>query len=338
MFRAFAGTKDTIAQARQNENRCIGGAWGDENHLFAGLVFPPEFFPGLRGLLRYFRAPPFRGIFITPDCGLSPGRPPRLEAEYELMEHAEKAMMDKSDGGISGLCDSAVSPSRAGDRRNGGINTNFDHLIKNLENHPELYALVEKIAIGGEQVTFHQYSPMVQQGAMYGLLTRKHDVVAIHNRIYRELIYDYMTTNLEIRELREFRMSPYNVQTQFVKPDGGLDLEKVLMKFQECLRQEGLFLSFSRFPSNSFSRRLDSGSPQDPPGMTILVGRRYNQNRQEYSSKDAPFLERNGRLVFFAFLKPILNGWGFAFKEPQISEEKRLDVASLPGRAVISSN
>ncbi len=201
-----------------------------------------------------------------------------------MMEHAEKAMMDESDGRISGLCDSAVLPSRGGDRRNGGINTNFDHLIKNLENHPELYALVEKIAIGGEQVTFHQYSPMFQQGAMYRLLTRKHDVVAIHNRIYRELIYDYMTTNLEIRELREFRMSPYNVQTQFVKPDGGLDLEKVLMKFQECLRQEGLGSNFGRFSSNSFGRRLDSGSPQAPPGMTVLAGRRYNQNRQEYSS------------------------------------------------------
>jgi hypothetical protein len=31
--------------------------------------------------------------------------------------------------------------------------------------------------------------------------------------------------------------------------------------------------------------------------------------------------------VFLAFLKPILNGHGHSFKEPQISEEKRLDIA-----------
>jgi len=31
-------------------------------------------------------------------------------------------------------------------------------------------------------------------------------------------------------------------------------------------------------------------------------------------------------LIFLAFLKPILNGGGFAFKETQISEEKRLDI------------
>jgi hypothetical protein len=48
--------------------------------------------------------------------------------------------------------------------------------------------------------------------------------------------------------------------------------------------------------------------------------------RDEYSRKDRDFLEKNGRLIFLAFLKPILNGHGHTFKEPQISEEKRLDV------------
>ncbi|MCP4219803.1 MAG: PD-(D/E)XK nuclease family protein, partial [bacterium] len=42
--------------------------------------------------------------------------------------------------------------------------------------------------------------------------------------------------------------------------------------------------------------------------------------------KDGDFLERNGRLVFQAFLKPIINGRGFDFKEAQVSEERRLDI------------
>ncbi len=46
----------------------------------------------------------------------------------------------------------------------------------------------------------------------------------------------------------------------------------------------------------------------------------------QYSGKDREFLERDGRLIFLAFLKPIINGGGFDYKEPQISEEKRLDV------------
>ena len=48
--------------------------------------------------------------------------------------------------------------------------------------------------------------------------------------------------------------------------------------------------------------------------------------KKEYSKKDRKFLEKNGRLVFLAFIKPIINGSGYDFKEPQISEEKRLDV------------
>ena len=37
-------------------------------------------------------------------------------------------------------------------------------------------------------------------------------------------------------------------------------------------------------------------------------------------------LKREGRLLFLAFIKPIINGVGFDFKEVQISEEKRLDI------------
>ncbi|MCK6695098.1 MAG: AAA family ATPase, partial [Thermoanaerobaculia bacterium] len=48
--------------------------------------------------------------------------------------------------------------------------------------------------------------------------------------------------------------------------------------------------------------------------------------KEEYSKQDRNFLERQGRLLFLAFLKPILNGHGYSFKEPQISEERRLDV------------
>ncbi len=48
--------------------------------------------------------------------------------------------------------------------------------------------------------------------------------------------------------------------------------------------------------------------------------------KEQYSAKDQEFLERNGRLIFLAFVKPIINGRGFDFKEVQISEEKRLDV------------
>lgn len=48
--------------------------------------------------------------------------------------------------------------------------------------------------------------------------------------------------------------------------------------------------------------------------------------KEQYSALDSKFIEREGRLLFLAFIKPIINGVGFDFKEVQISEEKRLDI------------
>ena len=48
--------------------------------------------------------------------------------------------------------------------------------------------------------------------------------------------------------------------------------------------------------------------------------------KEQYSLRDSAFIERNGRLLFLAFIKLLINGSGYAFKEAQISEERRLDV------------
>ena len=42
--------------------------------------------------------------------------------------------------------------------------------------------------------------------------------------------------------------------------------------------------------------------------------------------KSAEFLEKDLRLLFLVFLKPIINGIGFSFKEVEIGAEKRLDI------------
>lgn len=48
--------------------------------------------------------------------------------------------------------------------------------------------------------------------------------------------------------------------------------------------------------------------------------------KENYRSKDKEFLERHGVLLFLSFIKPIINGVGFDYKEVQISEERRLDI------------
>ncbi len=48
--------------------------------------------------------------------------------------------------------------------------------------------------------------------------------------------------------------------------------------------------------------------------------------RENYSNRDKKFLEREGRLVFLSYLRPIINGRGFDFKEPNVSHERRMDI------------
>jgi len=71
-------------------------------------------------------------------------------------------------------------------------------------------------------------------------------------------------------------------------------------------------------------------SPEDytATGLNVvLILQKFQAFMKEhYSHKDEKFLEREGRLLFLAFLKPIINGKGFDFKEPNVAEERRMDV------------
>ncbi|GHU08690.1 hypothetical protein FACS1894151_05050 [Spirochaetia bacterium] len=48
--------------------------------------------------------------------------------------------------------------------------------------------------------------------------------------------------------------------------------------------------------------------------------------REIFNKNDEPFLERNGRLVFLAYLSPLLNGRGFYHIESQFTDLRRMDI------------
>ncbi len=157
--------------------------------------------------------------------------------------------------------------------------TNFDEMIKNLENSRELYDLVFKIIMDGEKISFNIGNPVIELGSLFGILSGSEDGIVIHNKVYEQRIYNYMSSKVET----SIAMEGYNYRNNFLKKDNSLDFEKILLKFQEFMKMQ-------------------------------------------YSKNNKDFLEKDGRLVFLAFIKPIINQKGFDFKEVQISEEKRLDV------------
>lgn len=60
--------------------------------------------------------------------------------------------------------------------------------------------------------------------------------------------------------------------------------------------------------------------------MEHVIARFADLMHQEYRKNDEEFLERQGRLVFLSFLKPIINGTGFYYVEPQTRDNRRMDL------------
>lgn len=161
--------------------------------------------------------------------------------------------------------------------------TLFDDVIKNVENNPELKALVYEILVEGRNIPFNPIA--YEKGIMYGILIERDRKLTIDNRIFESMLYDYMLAQQDIRAMVS-KLS--NVGNSLLASDGRLDMEKALLKFQEFM---------------------------------------YEQYRQE----DERFFETNGRLIFLAYLKPILNGRGFSFVEAQTRENRRMDVVITYG-------
>ena len=156
-------------------------------------------------------------------------------------------------------------------------NANFDSLTKNIENNQDLYKMVYQVAIDNNPFPFNIHNPTTNIGVLYGIFVNNNGL-KIHNRIYNEVLVEYMSV-----KMLEKNLSETEAGSLYKHANGTLNMQAILLGFQTFMKKE-------------------------------------------YSRKDRDFLEKNGRLVFLAFLKPIINGEGFDFKEPQISDEKRLDL------------
>jgi hypothetical protein len=65
--------------------------------------------------------------------------------------------------------------------------------------------------------------------------------------------------------------------------------------------------------------------------MELVITRFAELMHEEYRESTVPFLERVGRLLFLTFLKPIINGTGFYYVEPQTRDNRRMDLVVTYG-------
>jgi len=165
-------------------------------------------------------------------------------------------------------------------------NTNFESLVKHLEENAEILKYVENIVAGNIIYSFNNLFPVIYMGVTHGIFKNYNQKVVISNHIYEHILTEYITSKLE----SEGTISKDVVQSTYIKPNKRLNIEKILLKFQEVIKEK------------------------------------YSQTEVLKSNE---FLEKDLRLLFLVFIKPIINGIGFTFKEVEIGEEKRLDVVIL---------
>lgn len=60
--------------------------------------------------------------------------------------------------------------------------------------------------------------------------------------------------------------------------------------------------------------------------MEHVIARFRDLMHEEYRENTVPFLEKEGRLLFLTFLKPIINGVGFYYVEPETRDNRRMDL------------
>ena len=155
-------------------------------------------------------------------------------------------------------------------------------------------------------------------------------------------LFDDLVKNIENnKELKEYMFNlimngantTYNIYDQVIS---------ITNIFGYCVHSEGKTKIsnriFEQFLYNYFSAILERTTNVkeynnktdfiEGNGLNIeKIMLRFQQfMKEQYSPLDSKFVEREGRLLFLAFIRPIINGVGFDFKEVQISEEKRLDI------------
>jgi hypothetical protein len=157
--------------------------------------------------------------------------------------------------------------------------TLFDDVIKNIENNEDVKNTISAMLLSGESFSYNPYT--FEQGLLYGIFIEKNGKMAIHNRLFEEMIYAYLIEQQNVRKLARPLLS---VELSQFTGTGRLDMELVLRKFREFMHRE-------------------------------------------YREKDGRFIEQNGRLLFLAYLKPIINGKGCYWVEPETRENKRMDIA-----------
>lgn len=95
--------------------------------------------------------------------------------------------------------------------------------------------------------------------------------------------------------------------------------------FEECFQQY-FTIDYEQKNAGKISVTKSEYVLNGKLNMPYVIERFQSLIRNEYRNTDNKFLERQGRLLFLCFLKPIINGTGFYYVEPETRNGGRMDI------------
>ena len=100
--------------------------------------------------------------------------------------------------------------------------------------------------------------------------------------------------------------------------------------------EEALFVYFGNKTMRELGDRISPYVPNYVQNgrlnMEHVLVRFRDLLHEEYRDSTQAFVEKEGRLLFLTFLKPIINGTGFYYVEPQTRDNRRMDLIVTYGR------
>lgn len=160
-------------------------------------------------------------------------------------------------------------------------NTLFDSLMGKVYHNPEMSRTLERILFAGDFVSYNAYNIGIADAEMYGFVRDDHGKVAVSNRIFETLLYNYYLSVNELQESGLFKIGA-NSKAEFIL-NNRLFMDKILEKY-----------------------------------VTVF--------NDLYGDQDQRFTEAEGRRRFLLYIRPIINGTGNYYIEPQTRNNERMDL------------
>jgi len=78
--------------------------------------------------------------------------------------------------------------------------TLFDDIFKNIESYPDLKELLRELTVGNRAYSYNIDNPAIQFASIFGIVEKKGNLVAIHNRIFEVRITNYFASEKELQD------------------------------------------------------------------------------------------------------------------------------------------